>query len=92
MGKIIVEVCVGTHCTMMGAMNIIDSIHSLEEIQRELDEDYCEVEVRATPCRKLCGGEVNGPFVRIDGEEIRSAENEGVMAAIMTRCRSKKCD
>jgi len=36
MKNILVEVCAGTHCTMMGAMNIIDAIHSLEEFNQDI--------------------------------------------------------
>lgn len=86
MDKIVVEVCVGTHCTMMGAMNIIDAIHSLEEIQHEMGGTFCEVEVRAIPCLELCRQGIQGPVVRVDGQVIHEAESESVMAAIMARC------
>ena len=87
MEKIIVEVCAGTHCTMMGAMNIIDSVHSLDEIQREMGGTFCEVEVRAIPCMDLCRQGIQGPIVRVNGQLIHEAESENVMAAIMARCR-----
>ncbi len=86
MGKIIVEVCAGTHCTMMGSMDIIDAVHSLEEIRQEI-AGACEVEVTAIPCMNLCKGNVHGPFVRVDGELIEQAESEAVMAAIMANCK-----
>ena len=85
MGKILVEVCAGTHCTMMGSMDIIDAVHSLDEIRQEL-EDACEVEVSAVPCMNLCKNDIHGPFVRVDGQLIQHAESEAVMAAIMSRC------
>ena len=88
MGKIIVEVCAGTHCTMMGSMDIIDAVHSLDEIRQALD-DACEVEVTAVPCMNLCKKEIHGPFVRVDGQLIQHAESEAVMAAIMSRCRQQ---
>lgn len=86
MDKIVVEVCVGTHCTMMGAMNIIDAIHSLEEIRHEMGGAFCEVEVCAIPCLELCRQGIQGPVVRVDGQVIHEAESESVMAAIMARC------
>lgn len=86
MDKIIVEVCVGTHCTMMGAMNIIDSIHSLEEIQQEVGGTACEIEVRPTPCMELCRQGIQGPVVRVNGDLMHGAESEDVMAAIMALC------
>ncbi|MHC1786454.1 MAG: NAD(P)H-dependent oxidoreductase subunit E [Christensenellales bacterium] len=91
MGKITVEVCAGTHCTMMGSMDIIDAVHSLEEIRQEM-ADACEVEVSAVPCMNLCKGSVHGPFVRVDGQLIEQAENEAVMAAIMSRCQARRTE
>ena len=88
MGKIVVEVCAGTHCTMMGSMDIIDAVHSLEEIRQEM-EGACDVEVTAVPCMNLCKGNINGPFVRVDGELIEQAESEAVMAAIMANCQRR---
>lgn len=86
MGVIHVEVCAGTHCTMMGAMNILDAIHSLEELQQEMDNP-CDIEVKAVPCMNLCRDEVHGPFVRVGDQLITHAESESVMAAIMDRCK-----
>ena len=86
MGTIHVEVCAGTHCTMMGAMNILDAIHSLEELQQQMDNP-CNIEVKAVPCMNLCREHVQGPFVRVEDKLIAHAESESVMAAIMARCR-----
>ncbi len=88
MGTIHVEVCAGTHCTMMGAMNILDAIHSLEELQHQM-ENPCDIRVEAVPCMNLCREQVHGPFVRVEGELISHAESESVMAAIMARCQCR---
>ncbi len=85
MASILVEICAGTHCVMMGSMNIIDAVHSLEEVRAQ-GPDACEIQVRAIPCMGLCREQSNGPFVRVDGELIGQAESESVMAAIMKRC------
>ena len=85
MATIVVEVCAGTHCTMLGAMNVMDAIHSLEELRGETPGG-CAVEVRAVPCMNLCGSDVHGPFVRVDGALLENAQSEAVMAAIMVRC------
>ncbi len=88
MAKIIVEVCTGTHCVLMGSMHMMDSIASLAEIKEEMGND-CEIEVKAVPCLNYCkDGEV-GPFVIVDGKTIPQAEAGVVMAAIMERCNSK---
>jgi NADH:ubiquinone oxidoreductase subunit E len=93
MGTILVEVCVGTHCTMLGAMNIIDAVHSLDEIRQSLGDacEDCTVEVKAISCLNLCKNGENGPFVKVDGQLISQAESESVMAAIMESCRHPRC-
>lgn len=86
MAKITVEVCAGTHCVMMGSMNIIDAVHSLQELSTG-HKPACEVEVVAVPCTSQCKQEdVNGPFVKVNGKLIAEAESETVMAAIMDVC------
>ena len=85
MRKISVEVCAGTHCTMMGTMDIIDAVHSLEEIREGMDNP-CEIQVSAVPCMNLCKEDIQGPFVRVDGTLIQRAESEAVMSAIMSLC------
>jgi NADH:ubiquinone oxidoreductase subunit E len=91
MGKIVVEVCAGTHCVLMGSMNIIDAIHSLDELRQDMDH-LCEIEVEAVPCMNLCKTGQHGPFVKVDGELIIGGESESVMAMIMDRCMDKKED
>ena len=85
MASIIVEVCSGTHCVMMGSMNIIDAVHSLDELRRGMDA-CCEVEVRPVPCMNLCKDGAQSPFVKVDGVLIEGGESDAVMAAIMDRC------
>ncbi len=91
MERILVEVCAGTHCVMMGSMNIIDAVHSLEEFREEMGTP-CKIEVKAIPCMNLCKedslGESNqGPFVKVNGRMIEHAESDGVMAEIMKVCK-----
>ncbi|NLB37847.1 MAG: DUF1450 domain-containing protein [Clostridiales bacterium] len=85
MDKIIVEVCAGTHCTMMGAMNIMDAVASLSEIRKDM-EPCCEVEVRPIKCMDLCKNGSQGPFVTVNGALVERAESDAVMAAIMQHC------
>lgn len=88
MQKILVEVCAGTHCTMMGAMNIIDSIHSLQDIREELGS-CCEVEVKPVPCLNNCKQTgTRGPVVIVNGELMEQAESEAVMARVLSICQS----
>lgn len=89
MGTILVEVCAGTHCVMMGAMNIIDAVHSLDEVRAGMGNscEVCEIQVQAVSCMELCRDGDHGPFVRVDGKLIPQAESENVMAAILARCQ-----
>ena len=89
MAHIIVEVCVGTHCVLMGSMNLMDAVQSLEEIRQGL-ENACTVEVRPIPCMDLCRDGDHGPFVRVDGQLVAGGESEQVMAAIMDRCMAAR--
>ncbi len=89
MEKIVVEVCAGTHCTMMGAMNIMDAVASLHEIRQQM-EPCCDVEVRPVKCMKLCKQGAHGPMVRVSGELIERAETDAVMAAIMQHCEAHR--
>ena len=91
MAKITVEVCAGTHCVMMGSMNIIDAVHSLEEFRAQMGTP-CAIEVKAIPCMNTCkqdGDEEahQGPFVKVNGQLIEHAESENVMAEIMKVCK-----
>ncbi len=87
MKKLVVEICVGTQCTMLGATHIMDAVQSLEELRRETPDSGCQVEVVPLPCMDLCNEHVQGPFVRVNGELLSSAQSEDVMAAIMRLCK-----
>lgn len=71
-----VEICVGTHCTMMGALNIIESIEDLKQ-------EYGNVSLEIIKCIKDCLGEKIAPVVFINGDKIQNATNEEVLARIM---------
>ncbi|HBF36972.1 MAG TPA: NAD(P)H-dependent oxidoreductase subunit E [Firmicutes bacterium] len=76
MNDIKVEICVGTHCTMMGALNIIESV---EDLRRE----YQNISLEIIQCIKDCLGEKVAPIVFINGQKIQNATNEEVLARIM---------
>lgn len=89
MGKIDVEVCAGTHCTLLGSMDIMDAIASLPEMGLTW-EGLEDVNVVAVPCRNHCKENMVGPIVYVDGEIITQADSETVLAAIINRSRAKK--
>ncbi|MDD2428971.1 MAG: (2Fe-2S) ferredoxin domain-containing protein [Eubacteriales bacterium] len=89
MGKIVVEVCAGTHCTLMGSMDIIDAIASLPEIGH-IEDGLNDIEVIPVPCRNHCKENMVGPIVYVEGEIIPQADQETVLAAIINKIRAQK--
>jgi NADH:ubiquinone oxidoreductase subunit E len=68
--KILVEVCVGTACFVMGSSNL------LEDLKEELPEHLKgKVELVAKRCLDLCKTKSgsNSPFVKINGEPMEKA-------------------
>ena len=82
MPQIMVEVCAGTHCTLMGAMDIINSVEGLRELYQKLSPD-CEIEVRPITCKHICDDRTDTSLVIINGEPLLTATPESVMERIM---------
>jgi NADH:ubiquinone oxidoreductase subunit E len=78
---ILVEVCAGTRCTLMGAMDIIDNVESLRELQQRINPN-CEIEVRPISCTHACDNGPDAPVVIINGETLLSTDVESVMEKI----------
>lgn len=83
MKKIMVEICTGTHCTLMGAMDIMDAVASLSEIQHEADPS-CEIEIRPIPCPDTCQNGQIAPMVRVNGQALYKTDSESVMSLILS--------
>jgi len=81
MTTILVEVCAGTQCTIMGAMDIINAVEGLRELRQEIGPD-CEIEVRPVPCNHACNNGPDAPVVIINGELMRKTDSESVMERI----------
>lgn len=71
-----VRVCMGTHCSMMGNLNLFEN---LEEIQQEFPE---ELELEMVKCLKLCDTNKT-PIIYINDKLITSAKSEEVIAEIL---------
>jgi NADH:ubiquinone oxidoreductase subunit E len=82
MPQILVEVCAGTHCTLMGAMDIISAVEGLRELYQELNPD-CVIEVRPIACTHFCDGRPDASVVIINGEPLLTATSDSVMEKIM---------
>lgn len=90
MSKIVVEVCSGTHCVMMGSMDIMDAIASLADVYAEQGR-HLEIEVKAIPCLNNCKQGKSGPVVIVNGQEIEAADSESIMSMIMEISQKQAC-
>lgn len=89
MKKVVIEVCAGTYCTMMGSMDLVDAIESLSELQESVID--CEFDVRVTPCQdELCQHGALSPVVRIDGEILLQAEAETIMWRLLDKASQRE--
>ena len=84
MTTISVEVCVGTQCPLMGAMEILEAITSLQEVDAALD-----IAVQPVPCRNLCDDGRQAPVVIINGDVLLQTNSESVMARIMALAQQR---
>lgn len=87
-----VKVCMGSNCTLLGSMNILDQIEDLKEIIAEdLDNTYNdeEIEIESIKCLGYCKGtdERVSPVVVVDDEEIFKATGQIVMEKIINKMR-----
>ncbi|QQK08717.1 NAD(P)H-dependent oxidoreductase subunit E [Miniphocaeibacter halophilus] len=82
-----IEICVGSSCTMMSAMNILDYFEDWAENMRERAEEaeveIEEIEVIPIKCRRNCKGAYDAsPVVYINGEIIENANNDKILEEI----------
>ncbi|MGI6169024.1 MAG: NAD(P)H-dependent oxidoreductase subunit E [Christensenellales bacterium] len=89
MGKIAVEVCAGSHCTMMGAMDIVAALESLADLQ-EL-RDGCEMEIKVVPCLGTCDHGKQAPVVIVNGSALLKADMETVMSMVVQSAKKANC-
>ena len=76
-----VEICVGSHCSLVGALNILET---LEELQQEYPE---QLEIKRVECMDRCGDIKNAPVVRVDDDLITSAQTQMVISKVMERIK-----
>jgi NADH:ubiquinone oxidoreductase subunit E len=86
-----VKVCVGSNCTYLGSMRIIDQIEDLKEIISENPDEYTDedLEVEAIKCLGFCKrtNEKIAPIILIDEEPIFNATGQIVMEKIVDKIR-----
>lgn len=86
-----VKVCVGSSCTLLGSMNILDQIEDLKDIISEDFDSYTdeELDVEAIKCLDYCkqGNNNCAPVVVIDDEVMCNATSQTVMEKIVNKIR-----
>jgi len=88
-----VKVCVGSNCTLLGSMGILDQIEELQDLIREDEENYKdeELEVEAIKCLghcKIMNGKI-APIAVVDDEVILNATSQAVMEKIVKKMRKE---
>jgi NADH:ubiquinone oxidoreductase subunit E len=74
MKPLIVEICVGTSCHLLGSQDLFDAIESLPEETRE------KIEIQGTSCFQSCR---KGPNVRINGIVLAEMTPDRLIAVIL---------
>ena len=86
-----VKVCVGSNCTLLGSMSILDQIDDLRDIISEDPDSYNdeELEVEAIKCMEFCKNTDKeiAPVVVIDDETMINATGQAVMEKIVKKIR-----
>ncbi|HPP31183.1 MAG TPA: NAD(P)H-dependent oxidoreductase subunit E [Soehngenia sp.] len=86
-----VKVCMGSNCTLLGAMNLLDQIESLRELIEENSLEYKdeELEIESIKCLGYCKTtDANiAPVVIVDEDVIFNATGQIVMEKIMDKMR-----
>ena len=86
-----VKVCVGSNCTLLGAMSILDQLDDLKDIINEDIDSYNaeELEVEVVKCIGFCKDtdEKIAPVVVIDDEPMFNATSQTVMEKIIKKMR-----
>lgn len=78
-----VKVCVCTHCIMDGAMDIVESIESLQKLKSQLRFNT-SVKISANECLCERGSGDRSVLVLINGEALEKATSETVTAKIIS--------
>lgn len=71
-----VKICMGTHCTMMGNLNLQEN---LEDLQLEYPG---QIEIESVRCLKFCEDN-KAPIVELSGKIITNASAEKVISEIL---------
>lgn len=71
-----IKICMGTHCAMMGNLNLLEAIEELQE------KHPTQIEVEVVRCLKYCENN-NAPVVELNNRTITNASSEKVISEIL---------
>lgn len=82
-----IEICVGSSCTMMSAMNILDYFEDwVEDFKNKAEKNNIEIEeitVEPVKCRRNCKGNYDAsPVVYINGKVLENANKDKILDEI----------
>jgi len=84
-----VKVCMGSNCTLLGAMNILDQLEDLKNFMSQ-DENYNdEFDIDVVKCLGYCKNAKDNisPVVVIDDEVLFNATGQIVMEKIINKMK-----
>ncbi|MFN2341410.1 MAG: NAD(P)H-dependent oxidoreductase subunit E [Halanaerobium sp.] len=76
-----VEICAGSHCSLVGGLNILETV---EELQEEYPD---QIEIQRVECMDKCFDMKNAPVVKVDDELITGAQTQVVISKVMERIK-----
>jgi NADH:ubiquinone oxidoreductase subunit E len=76
-----VEICAGSHCSLVGGLNILET---LEELQEEYPE---QIQIERVECMDRCEDIKNAPVVKVDDDLITTAQTQIVISKVMERIK-----
>lgn len=74
--SIVIKVCMGTHCSMMGSLNLYDD---LEELQKSYPED---IKLEMVRCLQVCSDK-KAPVIAINDVVRSSVKSEEIVSELL---------
>lgn len=73
-----IDICCGTRCTMMGAIDLLEKAESFKSV---FPDD--NISIRAIPCTQECKGQKVAPIIIIDNQKITNTTPQKLMEKMM---------
>lgn len=77
MKALVIEICVGSACYLLGAQDLLEMIENLPPETKE------KIDLRGASCLKACG---KGPNIKVNGELISNVTPQKLMD-IINNCK-----